>query len=313
MEQKEFLVTEQEAGQRLDCLAAKVFEKTRSAVQKLSEEGFLTVNGMKKEKNYKVRAADKLTLLLPLPKEDKAKPENIPLEIVYEDSDLAVVNKPKGMVVHPAAGNENGTLVNALLFALDQLSGINGVVRPGIVHRIDKNTSGLLMVAKNDYAHNALAEQIREHSFLRRYEAIICGAPEEDEGDIDAPIGRHPVKRKQMAVVKEGKPALTHYKILHRYKGFTHMELTLKTGRTHQIRVHMAHIGHPILGDTLYGGGKTPFEKKHHALLEEQTLHAGTLGFIHPTTGQYMEFSCPPPEYFKKVLKLLEQVEQDCL
>lgn len=306
MEEKVFDVSAQEEGRRLDVLGSSVFEKTRSFIQNSLSQGLLTVNGQKKEKNYKVRTGDRLTLLLPEPKKDETKAENIPLEIVYEDVDLAVVNKPKGMVVHPAVGNESGTLVNALLFALDSLSGINGVIRPGIVHRIDKNTSGLLMIAKNDKAHNFLAAQIKEHSFLRRYEAIVCGTLKEDEGVVDRPIGRHPVKRKQMAVTEKGRRALTRYRVLHRYKGFTHVELTLETGRTHQIRVHMASLGHPVLGDTLYGGGKTAFEKKHRALLEEQTLHAGVLGFVHPSTGDYMEFSCPPPSYFMKLLALLE-------
>lgn len=307
MDKQDYTVPEEQKGVRLDALAAEVFDKTRSAIQKLLDDGFLTVNGSKKEKNYKVRVGDILTLTLPCPKKDKAEAEDLPITVVYEDGDLAVVNKPKGMVVHPAPGNESGTLVNALLYRLDSLSGINGVVRPGIVHRIDKNTSGLLMVAKNDRAHNALASQISDHSFLRRYEAIVVGNLPQDEGMIDAPIGRHPVKRKQMAVVPSGRPALTRYKVLGRYAGFTHVELTLETGRTHQIRVHMAHVGHPVLGDTLYGGGKTPFEKKHKALLCEQTLHARDLGFVHPATGEYMEFTSEVPPYFKKLLEILSK------
>lgn len=305
MTEHEFVVTGETAGKRLDALAAEIFEKSRSAIQKLAEEGFLKVNGRTKEKNYRVRVGDALTLVLPEPRKVRTEAEDLPLEILYQDEDLAVVNKPKEMVVHPAAGNEQGTLVNALLFHLDRLSGINGVIRPGIVHRIDKNTSGLLMVAKNDSAHNALAAQIKEHSFLRRYHAIVLGTIREEEGDVDAPIGRHPAKRKQMAVVPNGRPAFTHYRVLERFNGFTYLELTLKTGRTHQIRVHMAHIGHPILGDTLYGGGKTPFEKKHKALLCEQTLHAKDLGFVHPGTGKYMEFTSPLPEYFRNLLVLL--------
>ena len=305
MEEKRYTATEKDGGSRLDVLAAAVFDKTRASVQKSLEEGFLTVNGQAKPKNYPVKSGDLLCLSLPAPKSAEAKAEDIPLRILYEDKDLAVVYKPKGMVVHPAAGNESGTLVNALLYHLDALSGINGVIRPGIVHRIDKNTSGLLMVAKNDKAHNALAAQIGEHSFLRRYQAIVVGNLKDDEGSVDAPIGRHPVKRKQMAVVPDGRPARTDYKVLERFQGFTLVELTLHTGRTHQIRVHMAHVGHPVLGDTLYGAGKTPFEKKHKALLIEQTLHAGTLGFVHPTTGQYMEFTEPLPEYFEKLLDLL--------
>ena len=305
MEEKRYTATPKDNGSRLDVLAAAVFDKTRASVQKSLEEGFLTVGGQKKPKNYPVKDGDILCLSLPEPKNAEAEAEDIPLRILYEDKDLAVVYKPKGMVVHPAAGNESGTLVNALLYHLDALSGINGVIRPGIVHRIDKNTSGLLMVAKNDKAHNALAAQIKEHSFLRKYKAIVVGNLKDDEGTVDAPIGRHPVKRKQMAVVPNGRPARTDYKVLERFQGFTFVELTLYTGRTHQIRVHMAHIGHPVLGDTLYGAGKTPFEKKHKALLTEQTLHAGTLGFVHPTTGQYMEYTEPLPEYFEKLLDLL--------
>ncbi len=306
MKEKFFTVEEQTAGQRLDVLSSAVFGKTRSYIQKALCEGWLKVNGEPRSKNYRVRVGDAVELTPPAPREDQVRAEEIPLEILYEDEDLAVVNKPKGMVVHPAAGNESGTLVNALLFALDSLSGINGVIRPGIVHRIDKNTSGLLMIAKNDEAHNALAAQIREHTFLRRYEAIVCGNLKDDEGTVNRPIGRHPVKRKQMAVTENGRRALTRYRVLHRYKGFTHVELTLETGRTHQIRVHMASLGHPVLGDTLYGGGRTAFEKKHATLMEEQTLHAGVLGFVHPSTGKYMEFSCPLPSYFMKLLALLE-------
>ena len=283
------------SGARLDSAAAELFEKTRSGIQKLIADGALTVNGAVKDKNHKVRVGEELTLILPEPKKDRAEPEDLPLEILYEDEDLAVVNKPKGMVVHPAAGNETGTLVNALLYKLDRLSTINGVIRPGIVHRIDKNTSGLLMVAKNDRAHNALASQIKDHSFLRRYEAILVGNLKDDGGTVNAPIGRHPVKRKQMAVVPDGRPARTDYRVLERYEGFCRVELTLHTGRTHQIRVHMAHLGHPVLGDTLYGGGRTPFEKAHKDLICEQTLHARDLGFIHPTSGEYMEFSAPVP------------------
>lgn len=303
----EYTVLPESAGARLDALSAEAFGKTRSAIQKLLESGDLTVNGGKKEKNYKVRVGDVLTLTLPCPKKDRAEAEDLPLEIVYEDADLAVVNKPKGMVVHPAAGNESGTLVNALLFRLDSLSGINGVIRPGIVHRIDKNTSGLLMVAKNDEAHNGLAAQIKDHSFLRRYAAIVVGNLPCDEGVVDAPIGRHPVKRKQMAVVGDGRNAVTRYRVLERFRGFCLVELTLETGRTHQIRVHMAYLGHPVLGDTLYGGGKTPFEKKHKALLCEQTLHARDLGFVHPSNGSYMEFTSELPDYFKKLILLLRE------
>ena len=305
-ETTEHLVTAEEAGGRLDAAAAAAFGASRAAIQRAIEEGRLTVNGQTSEKNRKTRAGDLLALTFAPPVPDDAQPEDLPVEIVWQDTDLAVVNKPKGMVVHPAAGNREGTLVNALLWHLDSLSGVGGVIRPGIVHRIDKNTSGLLMVAKNDDAHRALSAQIKDHSFLRRYEAILVGNLKDDEGSVDAPIGRHPVRRKQMAVVPDGRPARTDYKVLERYPGFCRVELTLYTGRTHQIRVHMAHLGHPVLGDTLYGGGRTPFEKKHASLLCEQTLHARDLGFVHPRTGEYMEFTSALPDYFMKLISLLK-------
>jgi 23S rRNA pseudouridine1911/1915/1917 synthase len=233
--------------------------------------------------------------------EYEALPQDIPLDIVYEDDDLLVVNKPKGMVVHPAAGNYTDTLVNALLFhCKDSLSGINGVMRPGIVHRIDKNTSGLLMVAKNDNSHNFLAEQIKEHSFKREYEAVVYGNVKTDSGTINAPIARHPVKRKQMAVSTGGRDAVTHYEVLERFEGFTHLRLRLETGRTHQIRVHMAYMGHPVAGDDVYG------PKKVITSLNGQCLHAKVLGFIHPSTKEYMEFDSQLPEYFKGFLKKLK-------
>ena len=294
------------AGERLDAGGASLFDMTRSAVQGLIEKGALTVNGKAQDKKYKLKEGDTLLLLCDDPAPCEAQAEDLPLEIVYEDEHLAVVNKRKGMVVHPAAGNPSGTLVNALLYHLDSLSGINGVIRPGIVHRIDKNTSGLLMVAKNDKAHLHLSEQIKEHSFFRQYECLAVGRFPQQEGEIDAPIGRHPVKRQQMAVVKDGRDALTLYRVLGEYNGFSHVECTLKTGRTHQIRVHLSSIGHPILGDSLYGGGRTSFEKKHQKLLEEQTLHAKTLGFIHPATGKYMEFTSDLPDYFQKLLEILK-------
>lgn len=306
MTEKELTVPSELAGNRLDAAAAALFDLTRSAVQGLIEKEALLVNGKSADKKQKVKEGDVLLLLLPDPEPCDVLPQNIPLEIVYEDEHLAVVNKPKGMVVHPAAGNPDGTLVNALLYHLDSLSGINGVLRPGIVHRIDKNTSGLLMVAKNDKAHLHLSGQIKEHSFFRQYECIVIGRMKEPTGEIDAPIGRHPVKRQQMAIVKDGRQALTRYEVLGEYAGFSHLKCTLYTGRTHQIRVHLSSIGHPILGDSLYGGGSTPFEKKHGALLTEQTLHAKTLGFIHPATGQYMEFTSELPDYFKKLLEILK-------
>ncbi|MBQ8400145.1 MAG: RluA family pseudouridine synthase [Clostridia bacterium] len=299
-------VPEELAGGRLDAAAAELFNLTRSAIQGLIEKEALTVNGKSCDKKYKLKSGDELCLSLPDPEPCDVMPQNIPLEIVYEDEHLAVVNKEKGMVVHPAPGNPDGTLVNALLYHLDSLSDINGVLRPGIVHRIDKNTSGLLMVAKNDKAHLHLSEQIKEHSFFRQYECIALGRMKEQTGEIDAPIGRHPVKRQQMAIVKDGRQARTRYEVIAEYNGFSHLKCTLYTGRTHQIRVHLSSIGHPILGDSLYGGGNTPFEKKHAALLSEQTLHAKTLGFVHPATGEYMEFTSDLPDYFKRVLEILK-------
>ncbi|MBR2039757.1 MAG: RluA family pseudouridine synthase, partial [Clostridia bacterium] len=240
-------------------------------------------------------------ITLPDPVEYEALPQDIPLDIVYEDDSLLVVNKPKGMVVHPAAGNYTDTLVNALLFhCKDSLSGINGVMRPGIVHRIDKNTSGLLMVAKNDNSHNFLAEQIKEHSFKREYEAVVYGNVKNDSGTVNAPIARHPVKRKQMSVAVGGREAVTHYEVIERFNGFTHLRLKLETGRTHQIRVHMAYLGHPVAGDDVYG------PKKVITSLNGQCLHAKVLGFIHPETREYMEFNSELPQYFKDFLKKLK-------
>ena len=286
-------------GERIDKYISSVCpEITRSALQKLLQERRVLVNGIPVAKNYRMRESDLIELEFPDPVEDSAQPEDIPLDIVYEDGDLLVVNKPKGMVVHPAAGNYSGTLVNALMFhCRGSLSGINGVMRPGIVHRIDKNTSGLLMVAKNDLAHIGLAEQIKEHSFTREYEAVVYGNLKDDCGTVNAPIGRHPVKRKQMAVVAGGRDAVTHYRVIKRLEGFTHAALKLETGRTHQIRVHMAYIGHPVAGDDVYGPKKVITE------LGGQCLHAKKIGFIHPRTGEYMEFDSPLPEYFTKFLK----------
>ena len=257
-------------------------------------------------KNYRLREGDTVDIDFPEPVPDRAEPENIPLDIVYEDDYLLIVNKPKGMVVHPAAGNPTGTLVNALLYHCGtSLSGINGVIRPGIVHRIDKDTSGLLAVAKTDAAHVSLAEQISSHSFGRRYEAIINGHLRDESGTVDAPIGRHPVDRKKMAIVKGGKPAVTHYSVVSRLEKADHIALQLETGRTHQIRVHMASLGHPLLGDTVYGGGKSRFEVTHASLLSGQCLHAKTISFVHPITGQFMKFDSALPEYFTECLRLL--------
>ena len=276
---------------------------TRTAAAKLIEQGKVFVNENSVGKNYKLKSGDRITLEIPDPVPYEAKPENIPLEIIYEDNDLLVVNKPKGMVVHPAAGNYDGTLVNALLYHCgDSLSGINGVMRPGIVHRIDKDTSGLLIVAKNDFAHFSLAEQIKEHSFTREYEAIVYGNLKDDEGTVDAPIGRSQYDRKKMCVTeKNSKHAVTHYRVIARYKGYTHIKCILETGRTHQIRVHMASIGHSIVGDPLYGIKKEKFN------LNGQLLHAKTIGFVRPRTGKMMEFTSDIPEYFENVLEKLRK------
>lgn len=284
---------------RIDVFTAQAADVTRSRAAKLIEDGYVLIDGKTASKNDKLNNGSKVTVTLPDPVSYDVKPENIPLDIVYEDGDLLVVNKPKGMVVHPAAGNFEGTLVNALMYhCKESLSGINGVMRPGIVHRIDKNTSGLLIVAKNDFSHNILAKQIKEHSFTREYEAVVYGNLKSDTGIINAPIGRHPVKRKQMAVVKSGgRNAVTEYTVLERFGNFTHIRLKLQTGRTHQIRVHMASIGHPVAGDDVYG------PKKIITSLCGQCLHARKIGFIHPKTNEYMEFSSDLPEYFVKFLK----------
>ena len=295
-----------DVGKRLDVYVAERGGITRSASAKLTERGAVKVNGVKMPKNYRLREGDTVDIDFPEPIPDRAEPENIPLDIVYEDDYLLIVNKPKGMVVHPAAGNPTGTLVNALLYHCGtSLSGINGVIRPGIVHRIDKDTSGLLAVAKTDAAHVSLAEQISSHSFGRRYEAVINGHLRDESGTVDAPIGRHPVDRKKMAIVKGGKPAVTHYSVVSRLEKADHIALQLETGRTHQIRVHMASLGHPLLGDTVYGGGKSRFEVTHASLLSGQCLHAKTISFVHPITGQFMKFDSALPEYFTECLRLL--------
>ena len=286
---------------RMDTFVSLGAEVSRNRACELLEDGLVLVNGAKATKKTKLKIGDRVEITLPDPVEYEALPQDIPLDIVYEDESLLVVNKPKGMVVHPAAGNYTDTLVNALLFhCKDSLSGINGVMRPGIVHRIDKNTSGLLMVAKNDNSHNFLADQIKEHSFKREYEAVVYGNVKNDSGTINAPIARHPVKRKQMAVAVGGREAVTHYEVLERFDGFTHLRLKLETGRTHQIRVHMAYMGHPVAGDDVYG------PKKVITSLNGQCLHAKVLGFIHPDTKEYMEFDSQLPEYFKGFLKKLK-------
>lgn len=285
-------------SRRLDVYVAEKSGITRSYSAKLIADGCVTVNGNPTTKNTKLKFGDCVNITIPDAEEYIARPENIPIDIVYEDADLLVVNKPKNMVVHPAAGNYSGTLVNAILYHCgDSLSGINGVMRPGILHRIDKNTSGLLLIAKNDNAHNFLAEQIKEHSLTREYEAIVYGNIKNDSGKIDAPIGRHPIKRKQMAVVSDGKAAVTHYTVLERLNGFTYVKLRLETGRTHQIRVHMASIGHPVAGDDVYG------PRSVITKLGGQCLHARKIGFIHPTTHEYMEFTSDLPKYFTDFLK----------
>ena len=295
-------VPETVSGIRLDKYLSDNIALTRSAVQNLIEKGMVLADGKPASKNLKLRGGETISVDIPEPEPMDAVPEDIPLDIVYEDSDLLVVNKPKGMVVHPAHGNYTGTLVNALLYHCgSSLSGINGVIRPGIVHRIDKNTSGLLIVAKNDAAHLKLAEQIKAHSFTREYEAVVTGALKEQSGTVDAPIGRHKTDRKKMCVTSENsRNAVTHYEVLRQYGGFAHLRLRLETGRTHQIRVHMAYIGHPVLGDDVYG--------KPYKGLDGQCLHARKIGFIHPTTGEYMEFSSELPEYFQSVLRKLEKM-----
>lgn len=299
----EWIAAPEDAGARLDAFLAGKMEKTRSSVQKLIEEENVRLNGAPAAKNARLREGDRVEATEPPPEVLDVKPQNIPLDIVYEDQDLLVVNKPKGMVVHPAAGNPDGTLVNALLFHCgDSLSGINGVIRPGIVHRIDKDTSGLLIVAKNDRAHQSLAEQIAVHSFTRIYNAVVYGIVKKEEGTVSAPIGRHPTDRKRMAVLSSGgREAVTHYRVLERFPGFTLVECRLETGRTHQIRVHMAHIGHPVAGDPVYGPKKCITE------LQGQCLHARVIGFIHPATGEYLEFDSGLPPYFERFLEKLRR------
>lgn len=294
-------------GTRADCYVAQVLSVTRSAAQKWLDAGLvIKENGKALAKSEKLCGGEVLLITPPDLEPCEALPQDIPLNIVYEDDDLLVVNKPKGMVVHPAAGNPDGTLVNALLFHCGKsLSGINGVLRPGIVHRIDKDTSGLLIVAKNDAAHQALAQQIKEHSFTRLYEAIVVGHLPQQEGTVCAPIGRHPVHRKKMAVTDRGsKDATTHYTVLQDFAGFSHVRLKLETGRTHQIRVHMAYLGHPVAGDTVYGGEKQPAVVQK-AGLQGQCLHAKVIGFMHPRTGKYMEFDSELPSYFTAMLEQL--------
>lgn len=302
METKVYTVEEEMIGKRLDVFVTENYEEmSRSFVQGLIEKGNIKVNGNLKKSNYKLRRNDRIEIEEVEPVELEVEAENIPMDIVYEDSDVIVINKPQDMVVHPAPGNYSGTLVNGLLYHCKDLSGINGVIRPGIVHRIDKDTSGVLVIAKNDKAHNSLAMQLKDHSMTRAYYAIVEGIIKEDEGTIRTNIGRHPVERIKMAVVKEGKEAVTHFKVLERFKNNTLVECRLETGRTHQIRVHMAYIHHPLIGDPVYG------HKKQRFKLQGQALHAKILGFIHPTTGKYMEFNSQLPAYFEEVLDKLRK------
>lgn len=303
-----------EVGERLDRFAAEATELSRSALTRLIEDGALLVNGRQVAKNYRLSAGDRIEITLPEPEPSEALPEDIPLDVVFEDGDLVVVNKPVGMVVHPAVGNPTGTLVNALLHHCgSSLSGVGGVIRPGIVHRIDKDTSGLLVVAKNDAAHLKLSEQLKGHHISRIYYAIAIGNLPDDRGTVDAPIGRHPVDRKRMAVIRDpahaSREAVTHWTVLARAsaegQAFTLLRCELETGRTHQIRVHLSSIGHPLLGDPVYGGANTRFQARHKALLHGQCLHAGELSFTHPTTGKEVRFQAPLPDDFAHVVKIL--------
>ena len=302
MDSFEFKVDESSVGTRLDVFISNKFEnKSRSYIQGIIEGETATVNGKCRKSNYKLKLEDTVTLSIPEPVELNVKAEEIPLDVIYEDSDVIVINKPQDMVVHPAPGNYSGTLVNALLNHCTDLSGINGIVRPGIVHRIDKDTSGVLVVAKNDNAHNSLAVQLKDHSMTRSYLALVEGIIKSDEGTVDEPMGRHPIDRIKMAVVKTGKKAITHYKVIERFDSYTLVECNLETGRTHQIRVHMAKIGHPLVGDLVYGYKKQRFN------LKGQALHAKRLGFMHPSTNEYMEFVSPLPDYFEKLINKLRK------
>ena len=292
-------------GERLDAYLARAVEGlTRSAAQRLIEENCVLRNGKPAKKNDKLNIGDAVEVTIPEVKETEIVPTDIRLDIVYEDEDVLVINKPKGLVVHPAAGHQDDTLVNGLLFSkAGELSGINGELRPGIVHRIDKDTSGLLAVAKNDLAHTVLASQLKDHSMARTYDCVVCGNLKEDSGTVDAPIGRHPSDRKKMCVIaRNSKEAVTHWEVVKRYRGYTHIRCKLETGRTHQIRVHMAHIGHPILGDVVYG------HKKPELGQDSQCLHAGALCFTHPRTGLPVMVFAPLPEYFQHVIEKLERM-----
>lgn len=299
---EEYLVTGEAQEKRIDkFLTENYTEFSRSFLQKLLKSGLVEVNGKPAKSSYRLSCGDRLSFEVPEAVEAEIQPEEIPLQILYEDDDLILVNKPKGMVVHPAAGHNSGTLVNGLMYhCKDQLSGINGVLRPGIVHRIDMDTTGVLVVCKNDFSHHAIAEQLKVHSITRKYYAVVFGNIKEENGTVHAPIGRHPTDRKKMSInSKNGRDAITHYRVLERFGQYTYIECQLETGRTHQIRVHMSSLGHPLLGDTVYGPAKQPFS------LRGQTLHAGVLGFLHPRTGNYVEFQAPLPDYFEELLQKL--------
>ena len=299
-----FTVTGEGEASRLDAfLSAQLDGLSRSHIQKILKGGGVLVNGRPEKSSYRVAPGDQVELEVPEPEEPEILAEEMDLDILYEDRDIILINKPKGMVVHPAAGHYSGTLVNGLMaHCREDLSGINGVLRPGIVHRIDMDTTGVLIACKNDFAHTSIAQQLKVHSITRKYYAIVHGVIREEEGTVNAPIGRHPTDRKKMSInTKNGREAVTHYRVLQRFEKFTYVECQLETGRTHQIRVHMAGIHHPLLGDTVYGPAKCPVSG-----LQGQTLHAGVLGFIHPRTGEYMEFSAPLPEYFQELLKKLK-------
>lgn len=301
MESYLFIIQEDQQ-MRLDKYLAEQFpEQTRSYLQKLIKEGQVLVNGKCVKAGYALTSGDEVSVNIPEPKELEVEPQKMDLDIVYEDADVILINKPKGMVVHPAPGHTTDTLVNGLLYhCKDQLSGINGVARPGIVHRIDRDTTGILIVCKNDKSHNSIAAQLKEHSINRRYRALVHGNLKEDSGTVEGPIGRHPVDRKKMAInERNGKPAVTHYTVLERFGNYTFIECVLETGRTHQIRVHMSSIGHPLVGDEVYGPAKCPFK------LQGQCLHAMVLGFVHPNSGEYMEFSAELPIYFSQLLNRL--------
>ena len=306
-----YTVKKEDSGKRLDAYLAEAADLSRSAAAKLIESGAVTVCGRTAEKKYPVKENDEIALTMPEAEEYEALPENIPLDVVYEDSDIIVINKPSGMVVHPAPGNYTGTLVNALLYhCKDSLSGIGGVMRPGIVHRIDKDISGLLVVAKNDASHRALSEELGYHGIEREYHALVRGGFKEPNGTVDLPIGRHPVDRKKMAVIKSGenaREAVTHYEVIRAYGQITYLRLRLETGRTHQIRVHMSHLGHALLGDEVYSGTKTLFEKQHAPLLDGQILHAKRLSLTHPRTKERMTFECDLPSNFKKLIDILDK------